>query len=338
MRKLLALALYVFIGLPATLGTLFLVPIRGWVLDRDFYKAVVSGPEARAVLEAPALYDRFEETIRAGDSLTLSGPATGKALKASLPVPELLAAAGSAVDSAFDALERGGDANRFTVDLVPLRAALAKGVPEFARVYAAEVPVAASGAPAVVPARPEPGVPLDLSVRPASVPESEFRAAIRSALAEAVAAIPDSAQPPMPEPGPGNAFLADARSTRDALNKAALWMSLLAGGIWVAGAFVASDSAAKRLRWLGGTLLAPGIVVLTAGAVLRLAADPLVLRVIQDPELQRALADPALAVVRDWIRRPLWTVSTGFLVSGSVAVILGGGLSASRRALRYRDF
>ena len=338
MRKLLALALYVFIGLPAILGTLFLVPVRGWILDRDFYKSVVSGPEARAVLESPALYDRFEETIRAGDSLTLSGPATGKALKASLPVPELLSAAGSAVDSAFDALEAGRDADRFTFNLVPLRTALAKGVPEFARVYAAEVPVSASGAPSAVPARPEPGLPVDLSVRPASVPESEFRAAIRTALEEVVAAVPDKAEGEMPEPGPGNAFLSGAGSPRDALNRAALWMSLLAGGIWVAGAFVSSDSAAKRLRWLGGTLLAPGIVVLTAGPALRLAADPLVLRAIRDPELQRALADPALAVVRDWIRRPLWTVSTGFLASGSVAVILGGGLSASRKALRYRDF
>ncbi len=336
MRKLLALALYLFIGLPAILGTLFLVPVRGWVLDRDFYKAVVSGPEARAVLESPALYERFEATIQAGDSLILSGPATGKALRASLPVPELLSAAGTAVDSAFDALENGRDANRFTMNLVPLKTALDRGVTEFARVYAAEVPVG-SGAPAV-PARPSADAPLDLSVRPAAVSQAEFRTAIRAALAEAVAAIPDSAEPPMPETGPGDAFLVNARSARDALNRAALWMSLLAGGVWIAGAFVASDSAAKRLRWLGGTLLAPGIVVLTAGVALRLAADPLVLRVIQDPELQRALADPALKAVRDWIHRPLWTVSTGFLASGSLAVILGGGISASRRALRYRDF
>jgi len=336
MRKLLALTLYLFIGLPAILGTLFLVPLRGWVLDRDFYKTMVSGPEARAVLESPALYDRFEETIRAGDSLILSGPATGKALKASLPVPELLSAAGATVDSAFNALEEGKDADRFSINLVPLKTALDRGVIEFARVYAAEVPVG-PGAP-TAPVRPSPEAPLDLSVRPAAVPEAEFRAAIRAALAEAVAAIPDSAEPPIPETGPGDAFLVNARSARDALNRAALWMFLLAGAVWVAGAFVASDSAARRLGWLGGTLLAPGIIVLASGLALRLAADPLVLSVIQDPELQRALADPALRVVRDWIRRPLWTVSTGFLVSGSVAVILGGGLSSSRKALRYRDF
>ncbi len=341
MRKLLALALYVFIGLPAILGTLFLVPIRGWVLDRDFYKAVVSGPEARAVLESPALYERLDGAIRFESGLVLSGPATGKALKASLPVPEILSAAGSAVDSAFDALESGRNADRFTVRLVPLKTALAKGVPEFARVYAAEVPSSSAvpeDALAALASGPAPGNPVDLSVRPAALPESAFREAIRSALAEAVSSIPDTAEAPMPEPGPGEAFLSSARNPREALNRAALWLSLLAGGIWVAGAFVSSDSATKRLRWLGGTLLAPGLVVLTAGAALRLAADPLVLRTIQDPELQRALADPALRVVRDWIRRPLWTVSTGFLVSGSVAVILGGGLSASRRALRYRDF
>ena len=335
MRRLLALALYLFIGLPAILGTLFLVPARGWVLDRDFYKAFVSGPEARAVLESPALYERFEATIQAGDTLKLSGPATGKALKASLPVPELLSAAGSAVDSVFDSLEQRQNAGRFSMDLLPLKKALALGVPEFARVYTAEVPFAPEAA---LPVPTLPGTPLDLSVRSVSVPEAEFRSTIETTLSRAMAQIPDRAENTLPTPGTG-IFLADSFLVpRDALNSAALWMSLLAGGMWIAGAFVASDSAGKRLRWLGSTLMAPGIVVLAAGAALRLAADPLVLSVIKDPGLQRALADPSLRVLRDWIRRPLWTISTGFLVSGSLAVILGGGLSASRKALRYRDF
>lgn len=338
MRKLLALALYLFLGLPAILGTLFLVPLRGWVLDRNFYKSIVSGPEARAVLESPALYERIQGPIRIEDDLILSGPAAGRALRAALPVPELLSAAGTAVDSAFDALERGRNADRFTVNLVPLKRALDKGIPEFARIYSSEVPVGPAAVSGSGLVRPGPGIPVDLSARPVSVPEPEFRAAIRAALAEALAAIPDTADSEMPAPGPGNAFLTGASSPRDALNRTALWMALLAGGIWVAGAFVASDSMARRLRWLGGTLVAPGIVVLVSGLALGMAADPLVLRAIQDPELQRALADPALKVVRDWIHRPLWIVSTGFLVSGSVAVIVGGGLSASRRALRYRDF
>lgn len=338
MRRLLALALYLFIGLPAILGTLFLVPLRGWVLDRDFYKSFVSGPEAREVLESPALYERMEGPIRVGDDLVLSGRAAGKALKASLPVQELLSAAGTAVDSAFDSLERGRNADRLTVNLIPLKRALDRGIPEFARVYAAEAPARVDGSPGSDLVLPGQGSPRDLSVRPASLSETEFRELLRTALSEAVSAVPDTAETEKPLPGPGDAFLSGAATPRDALNRAALWMALLAGGVWVAGAFVASDSLARRLRWLGGTLLAPGIVVLASGIVLRLAADPLVLRFVQDPELQRALADPALKVVRDWIRRPLWTVSAGFLVSGSVAVILGGGLSASRRALRYRDF
>lgn len=338
MRRLLALALYIFIGLPAVLGSLFLVPARAWILDRDFYKSIVSGPEARAVLEAPELYARFDGTLTAEGLFRLSGPATGEALRQALPVTEVLQAAEAAVDSAFDNLDSKTAIDRFSVDLGPLKTALEGGVPAFARAYAAAAPVSPAFSASNPLILPRPGTTLDLSARPENLGQAEFRDLVRQALDSALAAVPSVAEGDLPSADPSGIFARGDRNAKDALNRSALWLSLLAGGTWLAGAFVASDSARKRLRWLGTTLVLPGVLVLSAGAVLRLAADPLVLRAVQDPELQRFLADPSLAVVRAWIRRPLWTVSTGFLVSGSLAVILGGGLSASQKALKYRDF
>ncbi|HSV57183.1 MAG TPA: hypothetical protein VLH39_08785 [Magnetospirillaceae bacterium] len=337
MRKLLALALYIFIGLPAILGTLFLVPARAWILERDFYRSFVSGLEARTVLETPSLYEALEGTLQVAGGLSLSGPAAGKALRASLPVPEVLAAAGSAVDSLFDALESGQYSapreGRIPIVLIPIRTALDSAIPEFARVYAEEVPE--SSAPS--PAGPGAWIGLDLTARPPDVTEQEFRAVVQGALRSAVAQIPDTAEGVLVAPGRGLPGWGITGNPRDALNRAAVWMSLLAGGVWIAGAFVASDSAGKRLRWLGRTLLWPGIAALAAGAGIRLAADPLVISVLQGPELLRALPEPALEAILAWVHPPLRTVSAGVLVSGSLAVILGGGLLASRKALRYRD-
>jgi len=337
-RKLLALAPYLFIGFPAILGGLFLAPAKSWVLDRDFYKRIVSGPEARAVLESPQLYDGFDGTLKAGDHLVLSGPASGKALQKALPVPAVLSAAENAVDSAFDALESETPDRRFKVDLRTLKTALNDGIPEFSRVYSTEVSASPSVSAANLALRSSTESVLDLSARPADLSEADFQKIVRAALNSALAAMPENMESDLPSPRPSDAYFVKNLNPRDALNRVTIWLALLAGGVWLAGAFISSDSANKRLKWLGTTLVLPGIVVLATGAVLRLAADPLALRAIQDPDLQRILADPSLAAVRNWIHRPFWTISTGFLVSGSVAVILGGGLLASRKALKYRDF
>ncbi len=305
MRRLLALALYVFIGLPAILGTLFLVPARSWILDRDFYKHIVSGPEARAVLETPALYERFEGTLEAGDRLRLSGPAAGKALQKSLPVPEILSAADTAVDSAFDSLEAPSGAGRLRMDMRPLKSALGRGAPDFARVYAEEVPVSRDASAALLASAYSSGAALDLSVRPADASEADFRRVVGGVLDAAVSEIPETLEGGPPDVPGSLPFPGGVRTPRDALNRAALWLALLAGGVWIAGGVISSDSAAKRLKWLGSTLILPGVVVLASGAL---------------------------------IRKPFLTISAGFLVSGSAALVLGGGLSASRKALKYRDF
>ena len=338
MRKLLALVLYLFIGLPAILGTLFLVPAKSWLLDREFYKQIVSGPETRAVLESPHLYEGFEDTIELGDRLTLSGPAAGTALHTSLPVPEILAAAGKTVDSAFDSLEGNFASGRIRIDMRDLKKSLEKGIPEFARVYSANVPVSPSLSASRLISLSARESALDLSVRPQDLSEADFNKVVRAATAAALSALPEVEEADLPPPSQTGPFYGKAIDPRDALDRGLIWMALLAGGIWVAGAFISADSANKRLKWLGATLLLPGIVVLAAGAVLRLGADPLVLNVARDPDLQRILTDPSLGAVRNWIHRPLWIISNGFLISGAAAMIVGGGVSASRRALRYRDF
>jgi hypothetical protein len=331
MRKLLAIALYLFIGLPSLLGGLFLAPARSWLLDREFYKQIVSGPEIRAVLESPALYEGYGETLVADESLALDGPAAGKALKAAMPVDALLDATEGIVDSVFDSLQVSPGAGRLQVDLGVLKSALEGSVPEFARVYSIEAPSASSK-----PDRPRPEAALDLSVRPVGVSESAFRELVESSLDTALIRLPEKAEAGLSAPAFQGAW-GKSLSGQKALDRSALLLLILGGGVCLAGAFVASDSASKRLKWLGRAVLLPGVVVLASGAILRIAADPLILGAIQDADLQKLLSDPALAAVRAWIRKPLGTVSSGFLLSGSVAVILGGGLSASRKALKYRD-
>jgi hypothetical protein len=309
-----ALLLALLLVMPLFIGGLSAVAVSTFALDRDWYVGFLSDER---------LYELPDAVSSAPWQMTLPGltafpPAMGsEALRELLPPSYLRDQAGSLVDQVF-AFLWGRAPLDLSVDLSPLKQSLVGDrAKRFALAMAKDLPDAAASA-----AAPKRGtIP---SSRPKGWTVEQTARFIEASLPTVLASVPDRLElgETVPLPWPGfSAF--------GMLIGAAVVCMLLACGAWLGSAFAFSDVTRERLLWLGGTLLAPALCILSIGVFS--AASPLALSwarfgISMTDFTGTGVSQGFVDAVVNAARLSLARVGIGFLATGGIAAGIGIGL------------
>ncbi len=249
-----------------------------------------------------------------------------EALRELLPPAYLRDQAGSIMDQVFTFLWGRGPLD-LSVDLSPLKQSLTGDTAKrFALAMAKDLPVATAST--AVPKRGT--IP---SSRPKNWTVEQTARFIEASLPTVLAGVPDRLELGDTVPLPWQGF-----SAFGILIGVAVLGLLLACGAWFGSAFAFSSVTRERLLWLGGSLLAPALCVLSIGIVT--AISPAALSWarlgISSTEFAGTGVGPGFAeAVIDAARLSLGRVATGFLATGGIAAGIGiallvwGGITPS---------
>jgi hypothetical protein len=320
MRRFLANILFLFLGLPLVLSTLFLISARPWALDRETYKRFVDDDRLYAALRAPEMASRAPRNIELGpaggngEKLRLEGPALVAAAQKDMPWPELRATASRAVDSVLDAVE-GKAGGTLELDLRALKASLRQKVPALARDYiagatASELPKNADSAAEIAALL---GGYVDAMPDRAVAPPPPDRRRIGGPIGV-------MSRGPTLERGLSQAILNRMTATMAAVS------ALLIAGLGALG----GTGLVSRLSRAGRYLLLPSILVLGAGIALAIPGG-LILQNVLPREFQDMVAGSAGAQLRDYLAAALGPIARNFFITGLVGTSLGGVLTQTRR-------
>jgi hypothetical protein len=245
-------------------------------------------------------------------------PAMGReALRELLPSTYLRDQAGSVMDQVFTYLWGRGPL-ALSVDLSPLKQSLTGDrAHRFALAMAKEMPEAATSA-----AAPKRGtIP---SSRPKGWTVDQTARFIEASLPKVLADVPDRLELGDTVPLPWKGF-----SAFGMLIGAAVAAMLLACGAWLGSAFAFSDVTRERLLWLGGSLLAPALCVLSVGVFS--AASPLALSwarfgISAADFTGTGVSQGFVDAIVNAARLSLGRIGIGFLATGGIAAGIGIGL------------
>jgi len=314
MRWLPALILVLVFVIPLFIGGLSAVAVATFVLDRNWYVSFLSDER---------LYDIPDTVSSATWRVTLPGlptlpPTMGReALKELLPPAYLRDQAGAVMDQVFSFLWGRGPLE-LSVDLSPMKTSLTgDSAKRFALALAKDLPV--SAASTAVPKRGT--IPQS---RPKNWTVDQTARFIETSLPTVLASMPDriALGDSVPLPWPGfSAF--------GLLIGAAALLLLVACGAWFGSAFAFSSINRERLLWLGGSLLAPALCVLSVG--IATAISPAALswaRIgIATADFGEVGLGPGFVdAILNAVRLSLGRVATGFLATGGIAAGIGVGL------------
>jgi hypothetical protein len=314
MRWLPALLLALLLVMPLFIGGLSAVAVSTFALDRNWYLGFLADER---------LYDMPDAVSSATWQMTLPDlsafpPAMGReALRELLPPAYLRDQAGSLIDQVFTFLWGRGPLE-LSVDLSPLKQSLVGDkAKRFALAMAKGMPVATGSA--AVPKRGT--IPES---RPKSWTVEQTARFIEGSLPTVMADVPDRLQLGETVLLPWEGF-----SAFGMLIGAAAFMLVLACGAWIGSGFAFSSVPRERLLWLGGSLLAPALCVLSIGVLS--AVSPLVLSwarfgITTVDFAGTGVSQGFVDAIINAARLSLGRVSTGFLATGGIAAGIGIGL------------
>jgi len=313
MRWLPALLLVLLFVIPLFIGGLSAVAVATFALDRNWYLGFLSDER---------LFQMPDAVSSATWHMSLPGlsafpPAMGRdALRELLPPAYLRDQAGSIIDQVFTYLWGRGPLE-LSVDLSPLKRSLVGDkAKRFALAMAKDLPVASSS---TLPARGT--IPAS---RPKSWTVEETARFIESSLPTVLSGVPDRLALGDTVPLPWRGF-----SAFGMLVGAAVFMLVFACGAWFGSAFAFSSLPRERLLWLGGSLLAPALCVLSIGVFT--AISPAFLSWARIGITATDLGEVGLGpgfidAVLDAVHLAIGRVATGFLATGGIAAGIGVGL------------
>jgi hypothetical protein len=251
MRKPIALLILIFVFIPLVFSAMTLIAIRPWVLDRGFYERIVSDERIYSSLFIGRVSNQYHlEMFTVENQLPV--PALNASLSEVVTPDYLRTQAIKLVDDTFDLID--GRIARFeaTLDITPLKTALAGEAGErFANTLAAALPACEVGQTQIAPggtlAR---CIPADSSV-------NETAAQITEALPAALTAMPDrillNAQSEANRsPHYFDWFwVGNFRALLDGIIVITVLLTLAAA--WI-GAWLGSDDLRGRLKWLSSAI------------------------------------------------------------------------------------
>jgi hypothetical protein len=314
MRWLPALILVLVFVIPLFIGGLSTVAVATFVLDRNWYVSFLSDER---------LYNLPDAVSGATWRVTLPGlpalpPTMGRdALNELLPPAYLRDQAGAVIDQVFTFLWGRGPLE-LSVDLSPIKTSLTgDSAKRFALALAKDLPIAAAST--AVPRRGT--IPQS---RPKNWTVDQTARFIEASLPTVLAGMPDRVALGDMVPLPWTGF-----SAFGMLIGAAVLLLFLACGSWFGSAFAFSSVVRERLLWLGGSLLAPALCVLSVGIFT--ALSPVALswaRIgIASADLGETGLGPGFVdAILEAARLSLGRITIGFLATGGIAAGVGIGL------------
>jgi hypothetical protein len=314
MRKALALFFVIVFVTPLLIATLIVVPVRTWLFNREFYYGALNHEQVLKVLQETSL------PIPTNTPLPFS-PELLDALFISLTTimtPEYLdSQIHLLIDSGLDVMEGKADAINTSIDFVPLKEAIqGEKKLEFINTFATNFPVCENDE--------EPNLSQMLVIcRPPSVaPETFAQNLLEPILPQLVQFVPDSypIQLPFILATQKLAFwtpLFPNLSLPGFLTTAVIAITVIAFIFWVLAACVADPAWHVRLKWLGGSLIFPALVVLLLAGIVYLFTGANILDwLLRVMGVNLGGLTSALSITNQLTAR----IALSFFVSGGVAL------------------
>jgi hypothetical protein len=324
MRRFLSGALFVFLGLPVALSSLFALSIRSWALDPAFYSKALTDARLYSILRSPEILEAVDGKIVI-DGYTFSGPGIAAAIQKHLPEAELKQVAVATAEGVVGRAARGE--LPADIDLRPLKTALQRDSGAIVADYLASLPAPKPGAAA--------GDAKDLSVRAANLPATSLSRPVKEAFAAAVKSIPDTVDIPdskaiAVKDGSG-AVLTQGRVGKPALDTLAFAGTGFSALFLLGLGFMGGRGTARSLARTGRMMILPSALVLAVGVALALPGAPILN--LLPAEASQALGTAVMQDARAWLASWLGVASRWFFVTGLVGTSLGGLLVSARRFL-----
>jgi hypothetical protein len=265
MRKILAFILIIVFVIPLVTAALVLVPVRTWVLDRNFYSRALSGEQLSNILQqSPGFPLKFNLPIQLSqDTLdSLYG-----VIKQAFTPQYMDSQVQPVVDSILNLVEGKANNLNLSLDIKPIKAAiLGEKRDEILSIFALGIPECPFGQTSQTGAQ---------VCRPAGISSQSFtQTTLDPALNQVVQSLPDE--------------YAVKTGDNVALNRYYFWQStfpglnvpvvftilvvlvcLLALLFWIISGLVADSAWGSRLVWMGAALLVPALLVLVLAALLQ---------------------------------------------------------------------
>src|SRR5690606_23722535 len=320
MRKLSALFILIAVFFPLAFAAMTLTAIRPWILDRSFYERLVNDERLYETLLTEDLSNRFDEEIFTPvEQLPLD--ALSVALREVVTLDYLRTQSLNVVNEVFDYLEGRERKFELSLDITPIKAALAgEGGIRFAAALAAAIPNCTPGQQPIAP-----GGSLTRCIAVGeSIPEAAEQ--IAAALPTVLEDTPDQ----IILDGQGYIrmnwydyawfFGSDVHAVLDV---AILMMIFTAVGAGLVGAFLGGDDLRGRLKWLSASLFAAGSLFLCAGLVLApsLIGGP-IRSGVASTRWSTPYSERRRAAVADVVVPVSQQVGSGILISGIIACLM----------------
>lgn len=321
MRRFLSGLLYLFLGLPVVLSGLLSLSVRPWAFDRGFYEKAIQDDRLWTALRSPGALKSVPDSVEIGGYL-FSGPALYGAMQRRIPEAELKALGTKAVEDVIGSVESGKDAA--PLDLRPLKSRIESEAPALVEDYLAAIP---SGQAASS---------TDLRTRPAGLPPALLATEGTEALRNAVATIPDYAQPHVRVQNGALALGAGGMEAKAILDRVATTTGLAGAALLLGLGFLGGGGIGRSLARTGRYLILPSAIVLVAGTALALPGAPLVMQLASE---HASKADPAfIKAVGGWLGSWLGVAARSFFVVGLSGLSIGGFLASIRRIVEPREY
>jgi hypothetical protein len=266
MRKVLAIFIILVFVIPLVTAALFVLPVRAWILDRNFYARALSGEHLSNLIQNSPTFPlqlhlpvQFSQTALDSFYAIIKGSITSEYLDSQIkPI----------IDNSLNWLEGKTSTMDFKLDLKPFKTALLTEKRDaILQVIAQNIPVCTSG---------QQGAQKNGEIcRPANLSVESFNQTfIAPALNQIVQALPDEYSVQTPQNLSIDRFyfwnsIFPGLTLPNMLTLAAAIVTFLALLFWLLSALIADSSWSVRLKWLGGALILPALIVLGVAALIQ---------------------------------------------------------------------
>jgi hypothetical protein len=336
MRKVLAIIFILVFVIPLVSAALLILPVRTWVLDRSFYAQAFNGERLSGLIQnSPGFPVKLELPIQFSQATLDSLYAV---IKKTITPEYLDSQIQPIIDNTLNLLEGKTSTLSLKLDLKPIKAAiLGDKRDELIQVLSQSIPVC----PAEQKSPSQNNVDL---CRPASISIESFnKTFISPALTQVAQYLPDEYAVQTPQNLPmekvffWTAFF-PGLTLPAMLSIATGIVALLAFFFWFLSALIADSSWSLRLKWLGGELIVPALIVLGAAAVIQfintaslvnLGLNSLGGQIQLSPEVETSIAG-IIHSIGSGVAVPFF-ISGGIALGSAIVLIILGSITKPKK-------
>jgi hypothetical protein len=315
MRKVLAIFFLLIFVIPVVTVALLVLPIRAMILDRNFYAQVLSGEHlSNLIQDSPTFPLKLEMPVQLNQA-TLD--ALFAVIKTTVSPQYLDSQIKPIIDNGLNLLEGKTNTLEIKLDLKPLKSGvLVEKKDEILQVISQTIPVCTAGQQ---PSQTNVGI-----CRPAGVSLESFNQTfITPALTQLLQALPDE-YPLVPQ-------------TTIPLERAFFWTTFLPGLslpnflslvvvivalkallLWFLAALIAGSSWSIRLKWLGGALIVPALIVLFLAVLIQIISSTFLINLALSRLSQVQLAPELKNSLLGLFQSITSLVAAPFFISGGI--------------------